>query len=139
MKKAMRELYERYPDDFEGQTFYALARLAVGYATPNDTSLSNQLAAAQILEKTVDQKSESSRRRPLSSFTVYDYPRRSPSVDWRPLRPMAPIAPWVPHALHMPSHIFTRLGMWDDSIAANSLIGRRPRAPIAASRHRDAD
>ena len=50
-EKAMRELYDRYPDDFEVQTFYALAVLAVGYATPTDTTLSNQLKAATILEK----------------------------------------------------------------------------------------
>jgi hypothetical protein len=50
-EKAMRELYDRYPDDFEVQTFYALAVLAVGYATPADTTLSNQLNAATILEK----------------------------------------------------------------------------------------
>src|SRR5437762_790107 len=50
-EKAMRKLYDNYPDDFETQTFYALALLAVGYATPTDTTLANQLQAAQILEK----------------------------------------------------------------------------------------
>src|SRR5438067_1855858 len=50
-EKAMRTLYERYPDDVETQTFYALAVLAVGYANPTDTTLSNQLKAAGILEK----------------------------------------------------------------------------------------
>jgi len=47
------------------------------------------------------------------------------------------IAPWVPHALHMPSHIFTRLGMWDESIAANRASAEASRA-YAAMRHRDA-
>src|SRR5207245_5982494 len=47
------------------------------------------------------------------------------------------IAPWVPHALHMPSHIFTRLGMWDESIAANQASAEASRA-YAAMRHRDA-
>src|SRR5439155_1241605 len=47
------------------------------------------------------------------------------------------IAPWVPHALHMPSHIFTRLGMWDESIAANRASVEASRA-YAAMRHRDA-
>ena len=50
-EKAMRELYERYPDDFETRVFYALAVLAVGYATPTDATLSHQLQAAAILEK----------------------------------------------------------------------------------------
>src|SRR5436309_978191 len=49
----------------------------------------------------------------------------------------ASIAPWVPHALHMPSHIFTRLGMWDESIAANGASAEASRA-YAAMRHRDA-
>src|SRR5262249_25209417 len=47
------------------------------------------------------------------------------------------IAPWVPHALHMPSHIFTRLGMWDESIAANRASAEASHA-YAALRHRDA-
>src|SRR5439155_19588550 len=47
------------------------------------------------------------------------------------------IAPWVPHALHMPSHIFTRLAMWDESIAANRASAEASRA-YAAMRHRDA-
>src|SRR5262249_57446304 len=47
------------------------------------------------------------------------------------------IAPWVPHALHMPSRIFTRLGMWDESIAANQASAEASRA-YAAMRHRDA-
>jgi len=50
-EKAMRQLRDKYPDDFEVQTFYAFAVLATGYATPNDTSLSKQLEAAGILEK----------------------------------------------------------------------------------------
>ena len=50
-EKAMRQLRDKYPDDFEVQTFYAFAVLATGYATPNDTSLSKQLEAADILEK----------------------------------------------------------------------------------------
>src|SRR5438046_8856724 len=47
------------------------------------------------------------------------------------------IAPWVPHALHMPSHIYTRLGMWDESIEANSASAEASRA-YAPMRHRDA-
>src|SRR5438094_7990367 len=49
-EKAMRQLRDKYPDDFETQTFYAFAILAVGYAKPNDTSLSKQLEAAAMLE-----------------------------------------------------------------------------------------
>ena len=134
-EKAMRDLLEHYPDDFEIETFYALARLSVGYATPNDTSLSNQLAAAQILEKLWT-------RNPNHPGVVhylihsYDYPalaqRGLPAA-----KAYASIAPWVPHALHMPSHIFTRLGMWDESIAANRASADASRA-YAAKRHREA-
>jgi hypothetical protein len=50
-EKAMRQLSEKYPDDFEAQTFYAFAVLAAGYATPTDTTLAKQLQAAALLEK----------------------------------------------------------------------------------------
>ena len=66
----------------------------------------------------------------------YDYP----SLAERGLpaaQAYGAIAPWVPHALHMPSHIFTRLGMWDESIAANRASAEASRA-YSAMRHRDA-
>src|SRR5881392_3008104 len=50
-EKAMRQLRDKYPDDFEAQTFYAFAILAVGYATTNDSTLSKQLQAGAMLEK----------------------------------------------------------------------------------------
>ena len=52
-EKAMRKLYDRYPDDFEAQTFYALAVLAAGYANPTDATLSKQLEAAGILASSI--------------------------------------------------------------------------------------
>ena len=134
-ERAMRELKSRYPDDFEVQAFYALALLSVGYATPADATLSNQLKAAEILERLW-------RQNPNHPGVVhylihsYDYP----SLAERGLpaaRAYAAIAPWVPHALHMPSHIFTRLGMWDESIAANQAASAAARA-YAARQHRDA-
>ncbi len=66
----------------------------------------------------------------------YDYPALAPR-GLAAARAYGKIAPWVPHALHMPSHIFTRLGMWDESIAANRAAVDAARA-YAASRHRDA-
>ena len=134
-EKAMRTLYERYPDDVETQTFYALAVLAVGYANPTDTTLSNQLKAAAILEKLW---TKNPRHPGVAHYLIhsYDYP----SLAERGLaaaRSYGSIAPWVPHALHMPSHIFTRLGMWEESIAANRSSADASRA-YAAMRHRDA-
>ena len=133
-EKAMGTLYERYPDDVETQTFYALAVLAVGYANPTDTMLSNQLKAAAILEKLW---TKNPRHPGVAHYLIhsYDYP----SLAERGLaaaRSYGSIAPWVPHALHMPSHIFTRLGMWEESIAANRSSADASRA-YAAMRHRD--
>src|SRR5881398_1589338 len=134
-EKAMRPLYERYPDDMETQTFYALAVLAAGYANPTDTTLSNQLKAARILEKLWKKNPN---HPGVAHYLIhsYDYPALA-ERGLAAARSYGSIAPWVPHALHMPSHIFTRLGMWDESIAANRSSADASRA-YAAMRHRDA-
>ena len=134
-EKAMRPLYERYPDDVETQTFYALAVLAVGYANPTDTTLSNQLKAAGILEKLWKKNPN---HPGVAHYLIhsYDYPVLA-ERGLAAARSYGSIAPWVPHALHMPSHIFTRLGMWEESIAANRSSADASRA-YAAMRHRDA-
>jgi tetratricopeptide (TPR) repeat protein len=134
-EKAMRQLHEKYPDDFEAQTFYAFAILAVGYATPNDTTLSKQLQAAAILEKLW----KKNRNHPgVVHYLIhcYDYPALA-KRGLAAAQSYGSLAPWVPHALHMPSHIFTRLGMWDESIDANRAAADAARA-YAAMRHRDA-
>jgi tetratricopeptide (TPR) repeat protein len=134
-EKAMRRLSEKYPDDFEAQTFYAFAILALGYATPTDTTLAKQLQAAGLLEKLWKKNPN---HPGVTHYLIhsYDYPalaeRGLPAA-----RSYGSIAPWVPHALHMPSHIFTRLGMWEESIAANRSSADASRA-YAAMRHRDA-
>jgi tetratricopeptide (TPR) repeat protein len=125
-EKEMRELATQYPDDMEAQTFYTLAILSVGYATPNDTSLSKQLEAAGILEKL---KAKNGNHPGITHYLIhsYDYP----SLAERGLAAAqiyASIAPWVPHALHMPSHIFTRLGMWEESVKANRASAEASRA-----------
>src|SRR5438094_3582278 len=134
-EKAMHTLYERYPDDVETQTFYALAVLAVGYANPADTTLSNQLKAAAILEKLW---TKNPNHPGIAHYLIhsYDYPALA-ERGLAAARSYGSIAPWVPHALHMPSHIFTRLGMWEESIAANRSSADASRA-YAAMRHRDA-
>ena len=134
-EKAMRQLRDKYPDDFEVQTFYAFAVLSSGYATPNDTSLSKQLEAAGILEKLWKQNVN---HPGVVHYLIhsYDYPQFA-QRGLAAAQLYDDIAPWVPHALHMPSHIFTRLGMWDESIAANRASAEASRA-YAAMRHRDA-
>ncbi|HEY4271009.1 MAG TPA: hypothetical protein VGM65_03320 [Candidatus Udaeobacter sp.] len=134
-EKAMQQLRDKYPDDFEVQTFYAFAVLAVGYATPNDTTLSKQLEAAAIFEKL---RKQNPKHPGVVHYLIhsYDYPQLA-QRGLAAAQSYASIAPWVPHALHMPSHIFTRLGMWDESIAANRVSAEASRA-YAKLRHRDA-
>src|SRR5438094_260219 len=134
-EKAMRQLRDKHPDDFEVQTFYAFAVLATGYATPNDTSLSKQVEAAGMLEKLWKQNAN---HPGVVHYLIhsYDYPQTA-QRGLAAAQSYNGIAPWVPHALHMPSHIFTRLGMWDESIEANRASAEASRA-YAAMRHRDA-
>ena len=109
MKKRCANFTTGYPDDFEAQTFYALAVLAVGYATPTDTTLSNQLQAADDSRKIVEEKPATIPASPHYLIHSYDYPALAPR-GLAAARAYGSIAPWVPHALHMPSHIFTRSG-----------------------------
>jgi tetratricopeptide (TPR) repeat protein len=134
-ENAMQQLHDKYPDDFEVQTFYAFAVLSTGYATPNDTSLSKQLQAAAILEKLWKQNAN---HPGVVHYLIhsYDYPQFA-ERGLTAAKTYDSIAPWVPHALHMPSHIFTRLGMWDKSISANRASAEASRA-YATMRHRDA-
>ena len=134
-ERAMRKVYEQFPKDFETQVFYAFAVLSVGYATPTDTTLANQKVAGKMLEKLWKQNAH---HPGVVHYIIhaYDYPplarRALPAAQ-----AYAAIAPWVPHALHMPSHIFTRLGMWDDSVSANQSSVEASRA-YAAQRQRTA-
>ena len=134
-EKAMHQLAEKYRDDFEVQTFYAFAVLAVGYATPSDTTLSKQLQAADILEKLW---TKNPNHPGVVHYLIhcYDYPALA-QRGLAAAKSYGAIAPWVPHALHMPSHIFTRLGMWDESIDSNRAAADAARA-YAAMRHREA-
>jgi tetratricopeptide (TPR) repeat protein len=92
--------------------------LAAGYATPLDRSLAKQKQAGAMLEKLWQKQ----RKHPgIAHYIIhaYDYPElAAQALD--AANAYAEIAPWVPHALHMPSHIHTRLGMWDEAIAGNT-------------------
>jgi hypothetical protein len=134
-ENAMRKLYDKYPNDFEVAAFYAFAVLSTGYATPTDATLSKQLESAAILEKLWKQNPN---HPGVVHYLIhaYDYPqfaeRALPAA-----KSYASIAPWVPHALHMPSHIFTRLGMWNEAIDSNRASAEASRA-YAKLRNRDA-
>src|SRR4029434_9326603 len=134
-ENAMRKLYDKYPNDFEVAAFYAFAVLSTGYATPTDATLSKQLESAAILEKLWKQNPN---HPGVVHYLIhaYDYPqfaeRALPAA-----KSYASIAPWVPHALHMPSHIFTRLGMWNEAVESNRASAEASRA-YAKMRNRDA-
>ncbi|MGQ0662484.1 MAG: hypothetical protein ACT4P2_02650 [Pseudomonadota bacterium] len=121
---AMERLGARYPDDIEASIFYALA-LNVA-ALPTDKTFANQLKAAAILEKIFAAQPN---HPGVAHYLIhtYDYPALAPHGVAAAQR-YAKIAPSAPHAQHMPSHIFTRLGHWDDSIASNIASAEAARA-----------
>jgi hypothetical protein len=114
-EKAMEKASTDFPSDTEARIFYALA--VTQNAPPTDKTYANQLKATAILESLF-------RRYPdhpgLAHYIIHAYDQ--PALAARALdaaRSYAKIAPDAPHALHMPSHTFTRVGAWSDSIAAN--------------------
>jgi tetratricopeptide (TPR) repeat protein len=114
-EKAMDQLQARYPDDHEAAIFHALALL--GTAPPSDKTYVNQKKAGAILEPLFVEQPE---HPGIAHYIIhaYDYPPLAPrALD--AARRYAKIAPDSPHALHMPSHIFTRLGLWQESIESN--------------------
>ena len=114
--KAMEEMAQRYPDDYEVQVVYALTLQAS--AAKADVTYKNQLQSVAILEKLFEQNPQ---HPGVSHFIIHAY-------DFAPLadrgiaaaKRYAGIAPAVPHARHMPSHIYSMVGMWEDSIASNA-------------------
>src|SRR5450755_4214332 len=112
---AMSDLAAKNPKDVEAQVFYALALLS--NASPADKTHAKQKQAADLLEP-LDRSYPLHPGIPHYLIHAYDNaelaPRGLPAA-----KAYAQIAPSAPHALHMPSHIFTRLGLWDDSITSN--------------------
>ncbi len=112
---AMSNVASSNPKDVESQVFYALAILAT--ASPADKTHANQKKAAAILEP-LDHVYPQHPGIPHYLIHAYDNTELAPQ-GIAAATAYAEIAPSAPHALHMPSHIFTRLGMWGDSIASN--------------------
>jgi len=114
-QKAMEQMYLRYPKDREAAVFYALSLL--GTAQPTDKTYANQKKAAEILNKILAAEPQ---HPGVSHYLIhsFDYPALAP-LALSAARSYAKIAPSSPHALHMPSHIFTRLGLWQESIESN--------------------
>jgi hypothetical protein len=114
-EKAMENLAARYPEDVEAQILYALVLNAT--ALPTDKTFANQLKAASILEP-LFKKYPNHPGAAHYLIHTYDYAelaeRGLPAA-----RAYAKIAPSVPHALHMPSHIFSRVGAWPEMVEGN--------------------
>jgi tetratricopeptide (TPR) repeat protein len=113
--RAMERVSREYPDDTEAQIFYALAVNQT--ALPTDKSYAPQLKAASILEPLAEKLPD---HPGLTHYIIHAYDH--PPLASRALpaaRRYAKIAPSAPHALHMPSHTFTRVGSWDESAATN--------------------
>jgi hypothetical protein len=113
--EAMERVAGRQPSDPEAQTFYALALLST--ASPSDRSRSNQKRSAEILEPPYRQYPQ---HPGIAHYLIHAYDNPEMARMGLPAaRAYAQIAPAAPHALHMPSHIFTLLGLWRDSIESN--------------------
>ncbi|MGH9578163.1 MAG: hypothetical protein ACRD3R_12065, partial [Terriglobales bacterium] len=114
-ERALEQLHQRYPDDHNAAAYYALSLLATH--APNDQTYAKPLKAAKILEAVF--KTEPNHPG-AAHFLIhaYDYPPIA-KHGLTAARKYAAIAPDAPHALHMPSHIFTRLGYWQESIDTN--------------------
>ena len=115
---AMERVYSRYPEDREAAAFYSLALLGSVAASPVDKTLARQKKAGEIAEKVFDAE-PSHPGAPHYVIHAYDYPALAEKA-LPAARRYAKIAPDAPHALHMPSHIFTRLGLWQESIESNT-------------------
>jgi tetratricopeptide (TPR) repeat protein len=114
-RDAMEDVAGRYPEDHEAQIFYALALAAS--EDPADKTYAGRLKAGAILEK-LFQKQPS--HPGLAHYIIHTYD--VPALAGQALvaaRRYSEIAPDAPHALHMPSHTFTRLGYWQESIDSN--------------------
>jgi tetratricopeptide (TPR) repeat protein len=114
--KAYEALAARYPDDDEAQIFNAL--YLAGTQTQSDQTYAAYLKAAAILEKQFVKYPE---HPGVAHYLIHSYD--APPIAQQGLiaaRRYAGIAPAAPHALHMPSHIFTRVGSWEESAATNA-------------------
>lgn len=114
-QKAMEDLAARYPRDIEAQILYALVLDAT--ALPADKTFANQLAAANILEPLFKQYPD---HPGVPHYLIHTYDYTELAEKGLPAaRVYADVAPSVPHALHMPSHIFSRVGLWHEMVESN--------------------
>jgi hypothetical protein len=128
-EKAMEQLAARYPADREAAVFYALALNIT--LDPNDKTYANQLKAAGILEQVFAAQPD---HPGVAHYLIHSYDFPPIAAKGLPAaKRYASIAPAAPHALHMPSHIFTRVGSWQESIESNRASAKAAADALAAS------
>jgi len=116
-EQALGAVCDRNPSDDEAAIFHALQLVTIGYLDPTDKSYTWQKKGSEILNKLLVRHQN---HPGVAHYIIHsvDYPSLA-ELGLQAARAYARIAPDSPHALHMPSHVFTRLGLWDDSIASN--------------------
>src|SRR5688572_21183258 len=114
-ESAMAQLSAAHPDDSEARIFHAISLVAS--ALPTDKTYANQLRAGAMLEEMFAKQPD---HPGLAHYIIhsYDYPELDSRTDSAAQR-SADIAPSAAHALHMPSHTFTRVGLWQESVKTN--------------------
>lgn len=129
-EEKMAALTSAYPDDDEAAIFYALALTAHGMSAPTDKTYTYQKKAAGILNSLLAKHPD---HPGIAHYLIhsFDYPALAP-LALNAAYAYSKIAPSAPHALHMPSHIFVRLGMWDETIASNIRSADAAKAHAAA-------
>jgi hypothetical protein len=128
LERAFERLHAAHPEDAEAAIFFA--RTLVANAPPDDHTFARQLRAAEIMEPLFAERPD---HPGLAHYLIHAYdapPLAERGVDAALV--YAGIAPDAPHALHMPSHIFTRLGYWDESIETNARSAQAEPEPDAA-------
>ncbi len=128
-ERAMEQIAARNPTDREAAVFYALALNIT--LDPNDKTYANQLKAAGILEKVFAEQPD---HPGVAHYLIHSYDFPPIAAKGLPAaKRYAGIAPAAPHALHMPSHIFTRVGSWQESIDTNRASAKAAADTLAAS------
>jgi tetratricopeptide (TPR) repeat protein len=127
---ALARLYDRWPDDHEIEIFYALSLL--GTVRPGDKGFRRQALAASLALKVFQ---ENPNHPGAAHFIIHSFDDPDHAILALPAaRVYAKIAPAAPHALHMPSHIFVQLGMWQDVVASN-IVAYKAATDLIARMH----
>lgn len=126
-EKGMEGVAARYPEDDEAQILYALVLIAT--AVPTDKTFAHQLKAAGVLESLFKKYPN---HPGIAHYLIHTYDYAGLAEKGLPAaRVYATIAPSVPHALHMPSHIFSRVGLWPEMVESNRASYRAAKNELA--------